>query len=410
MDIKIRKILQANLPAVVYEKDKTGADTATPASGVCVITEQGRVYYSKADGTLFEATDLVYGFNNIDELNALDASLKWTRKIYITADNMIYIWTGDKFVPVGGGSTNYIWLDEVPTHADIASTYPAPTNGNAVVVTVDETYNSKRTWYRYVNDAWEFMGLYFGETAASEVEESRAEVITASTDYTIPVDYYVAKGQLAIFMDGIRATKGVDYVEIGTDGSLSTTIQFLYDIPTNTSIVYEKRIIRTETTTPFRLISSPVGSVIYFASTDLPDTYLPMDGSEVSRSIYSELFAKIGTTYGAGDGSTTFNLPDPRGRFIRVWDDGVGVDADRVLGSVQEDAIRNITGYFGRFDDMGTVFSGPFYSYERGSYDVGSGGGNGFILGFDASRVVPTANENRPKNIAFLAAIKYKAY
>lgn len=53
----------------------------------------------------------------------------------------------------------------------------------------------------------------------------------------------------------------------------------------------------------------PTGACCLFAGASAPPTYLPCDGSAISRSLYAELFAAIGTTYGAGDGTTTFNLP-----------------------------------------------------------------------------------------------------
>lgn len=60
----------------------------------------------------------------------------------------------------------------------------------------------------------------------------------------------------------------------------------------------------------------PVGTVLPFAGSAAPTGWLPCDGSAVSRATYSDLFSVIGTTYGAGDGSTTFNVPDTRGRAI----------------------------------------------------------------------------------------------
>src|SRR5215510_1907218 len=53
----------------------------------------------------------------------------------------------------------------------------------------------------------------------------------------------------------------------------------------------------------------PIGAVVQSSGATVPDNYLPANGQAVSRTQYSELFAAIGTTYGAGDGSTTFNVP-----------------------------------------------------------------------------------------------------
>lgn len=64
----------------------------------------------------------------------------------------------------------------------------------------------------------------------------------------------------------------------------------------------------------------PIGAMIPFGSTTAPTNWLVCDGSAVSRTTYSELFAIIGTSYGAGDGSTTFNLPNKKGRTSVGYD------------------------------------------------------------------------------------------
>ncbi|MNX49531.1 Tail fiber protein [compost metagenome] len=86
---------------------------------------------------------------------------------------------------------------------------------------------------------------------------------------------------------------------------------------------------------------SEVGRIGTFAMATPPPGWFRANGAAVSRSVYAALFAKIGTTYGAGDGVSTFNLPDPRGKFIRVLDDGRGVDPGRLLGSNQADETRS---------------------------------------------------------------------
>lgn len=153
------------------------------------------------------------------------------------------------------------------------------------------------------------------------------------------------------------------------------------------------RISQVETTPP--------GAVMPFATDKQPSRYwLYCDGRAVSRTTYSSLFAVIGTTYGAGNGSTTFNLPDYRGAFIRGLDSGRGLDGGRRLGTLQGDAIRNITGTFdANVNDGDSQKTGAFYNTHI--YFSGSDGDkNGGVVGFDASRVVPTSNENRPVNEA----------
>ena len=165
-------------------------------------------------------------------------------------------------------------------------------------------------------------------------------------------------------------------------------------------------------------ISELVGEVAFFARTTPPSGWLKANGAAVSRTTYAVLFAAIGTTFGAGDGSSTFNLPDLRGEFVRGLDDGRNVDGGRRLGTNQGDAIRNITG---AFDTSKGSWAQQFVDFAEtsGAFDLIKGnkqwtgdpnnGGNNLPTGFkfDASRVVPTANENRPRNIALLACIKY---
>ena len=160
----------------------------------------------------------------------------------------------------------------------------------------------------------------------------------------------------------------------------------------------------------------PSGAVMYFAGQTAPTGWLKANGAAVSRTAYAALFAAIGTTYGTGDGRTTFNLPDLRGEFIRGWDDGRGIDSRRALGSAQSDAIRNITGKLDSgqngalqlFDYIETTGAfGVEKSWKQWTAESNSGNDNiPRAITFDASRVVPTANENRPRNIALLACIK----
>lgn len=83
---------------------------------------------------------------------------------------------------------------------------------------------------------------------------------------------------------------------------------------------------------------APAGAIAHFARNTAPAGWLKANGAAVSRTVYADLFAALGTTFGAGDGSATFNLPDLRGEFLRGWDDSRGVDAARPFGSAQADA------------------------------------------------------------------------
>ncbi|EEP69128.1 phage Tail Collar Domain protein [Kingella oralis ATCC 51147] len=155
----------------------------------------------------------------------------------------------------------------------------------------------------------------------------------------------------------------------------------------------------------------PSGQIGLFATDYAPTGWLKANGAVLSRTVYTNLFAAIGTRFGAGDGHSTFNLPDLRGEFPRFWDDGRGVDAGRVLGSWQSDAIRNITAQMYLYGQDGSSSQGAFgfrKQGERGLVWSRNDNNAGVVMDFwlDASKVVPTAHENRPRNIALLACIK----
>lgn len=80
------------------------------------------------------------------------------------------------------------------------------------------------------------------------------------------------------------------------------------------------------------------GMVVAWPGPAIPTGWLECNGAGISRSAYSGLFAAIGTTYGSGNGSTTFNIPDYRGVVLRGFDHGRGLDPGRTLGSYQADA------------------------------------------------------------------------
>lgn len=99
----------------------------------------------------------------------------------------------------------------------------------------------------------------------------------------------------------------------------------------------------------------PIGAIFSFPLETPPTGYLVCDGSAVSRTTYANLFALLGTTYGAGDGSTTFNLPDYRGKFLRGYDNGAGNDPD---AATRQDRGDGTTG-----DAVGTLQFGEMESH-----------------------------------------------
>lgn len=136
----------------------------------------------------------------------------------------------------------------------------------------------------------------------------------------------------------------------------------------------------------------PASTIIWVPLLTAPSGYFKANGAAVSRTTYANLYGKIGTTFGVGDGSTTYNLPDLRGEFIRGLDDGRGVDLNRLIGSAQADELKAHTHQYGSISGArGNSWpSGSFYKYSD-ALQTGATGGT----------------ETRPRNIALLACIKY---
>lgn len=142
---------------------------------------------------------------------------------------------------------------------------------------------------------------------------------------------------------------------------------------------------------PGRHADNKTGLIAFFAADTAPSGWLECDGSAVGRTDYADLFAHVGTDYGAGDGATTFNLPDLRGEFIRGWDHGRGVDAGRGFGSAQAQAVQShqhsVANAIVGFADTGGSGVAAIIS---GSTNTGATGGA----------------ETRPRNVAMLPCIK----
>jgi microcystin-dependent protein len=143
-------------------------------------------------------------------------------------------------------------------------------------------------------------------------------------------------------------------------------------------------------------LAVPPGVFVPFASLAIPFGWLYCNGQAVSRVTYSALFVAIGTTWGGGDGVTTFNVPDMRGYFPRGFDDGAGVDPGRSFASLQQDQIQthvhnvNVDHFFGQNYNLGGSFA--FNNF-------GGGATSGPVTG-------NVGAETRPKNKAATFIIK----
>jgi microcystin-dependent protein len=151
--------------------------------------------------------------------------------------------------------------------------------------------------------------------------------------------------------------------------------------------------------------STPAGAVMAFAMNSAPAGWLAANGSNVSRSTYAALFAAIGTTYGAGDGSTTFALPDLRGIFVRGSDSQTisGTTYSATFAAKQQDAFQS------HWHATQHTISA---SGSSGSGSLASGSGWGVTsvraATTDGANGTPrTASETRPANIALLYCVKF---
>jgi microcystin-dependent protein len=172
--------------------------------------------------------------------------------------------------------------------------------------------------------------------------------------------------------------------------------------------------------------SGIVGSLAIVAMNEVPKRHLACDGSVVSRTEYSELFAAIGTTWGAGDGSTTFKLPDLEtdGLFIRA------ANGSNPVGSVQGDTTAvnglstNTTGstHTHKFEADYSTVSSPATTDGAGTIVAGSNAGlgrrsvtgsrvsvNDGVMAADSAHTHGMSGdaETRPKNAAFKVVIRY---
>lgn len=158
------------------------------------------------------------------------------------------------------------------------------------------------------------------------------------------------------------------------------------------------------------LAGIPAGAVAHFAMNTAPTGWLKANGAAVSRSTYATLFTAIGTTFGAGDGSTTFNVPELRGEFIRGWDDSRGIDSGRAFGSAQDDAFQ---GHWHLATSVPTADTDDGYTLGGIAVGTATRGINTLQTvakgtSTDGTNGTPrVAAETRPRSIALLACIKF---
>lgn len=152
----------------------------------------------------------------------------------------------------------------------------------------------------------------------------------------------------------------------------------------------------------------PAGTIVYFAMNKAPTGFLKANFAAVSRTVYADLFTAIGTTYGAGDGVNTFNVPEGRAEFPRGLDDGRGIDPGRVIGSWQVDSMKahqHMTGLDHENEGgAGAAFGRKELTANKRTEVLDA-------LGYTSNNSTLTESiggtETRPRNVAWLCCIKY---
>lgn len=212
------------------------------------------------------------------------------------------------------------------------------------------------------------------DKAGDDIKTFVNSTLTVEADATFATKTELATAVLSgISDDSITNTKLATDVKVGSLAALDTQV--------TTDVVSALNSLM------------PVGSVIMWAKATPPTNYLECNGDVVSRTTYANLFAIIGTTFGEGDTSTTFGLPDLRGEFIRGWDNGKGVDTGRIIGSSQTAS---------QLLSWGTSVVSP------SNYDTVANTNSGATVSTGASGSTSrTTIPMRPRNIALMYCIRY---
>jgi len=135
----------------------------------------------------------------------------------------------------------------------------------------------------------------------------------------------------------------------------------------------------------------PAGFVMAFAHATIPSGWLECNGAAISRTTYADLFSTIGTYYGTGDGSSTFNIPDLRGQFIRGWDHGAGNDPDAASRTDRGDSTTG--------DNVGTKQTDEKKEHRHRLMRTTPSVGDGSVIVDDSTPILKTIGNSTPSNV-----------
>ena len=164
----------------------------------------------------------------------------------------------------------------------------------------------------------------------------------------------------------------------------------------------------------------PTATIVPWSSSSVPTGFLECNGANISRSTYAQLYSALGTTWGSGDGSSTFGLPDLRGEFIRGWDNSRGIDSGRSFATSQADQneshTHSVTDPNHSHTQRGLALSGG-----SGSVAITLGSGQSYQIGYSGQQSSVTTGtsstgislgtsggtEARPRNVSLMYIIKF---
>lgn len=301
---------------------------------------------SSANSVTIAAAALINGAESIKLYNQYDAAILW----YSSADSTWYALIVSRH-----------WIT------------PASASGN---VTLDNTYQDKL--------------LNVSASGASR---------TITLPSTLPAGFKckVKKTDATANTVTLDATAGGNI-----NGATTVVLRFQYE---ELEITFDGTTWHAPVYDPF-----PPGATMLWWTDTAPTGWVFLEGQAISRTTYPRLFALFSTTYGVGDGSTTFNLPDPRGRFPRVWDHAKGIDPD--AGTRTAPAGSSITAG----DHVGTLQDDAFethtHLYDKptaNTINAGQGAGlagNGATSTASGAPSAGSGTETRPNNFNIGMIIK----
>jgi len=337
----------------IYYCDQEGDANSTPGSECQWVDASPNT--GNGEGGVYNGPNVTVGPNQPTDPNTGDF---W----FDTKTGILYIYDGSIFQNTSEGTDSESGVLSVRGEAPIIITG----SSENPIVTVTSATQIAEGVTRYATQSEANQGI---------MDNVSISPLTLKNALQNNVDVYIP--------DATETQKGI--IRIATDNEVANGVN-------NTTAVTPKKL---KDQIGRSGLGNPTGAVIAFAGGSVPDGYLLCDGSEVTRTLYEDLFNVIGCDFGDGNGSTTFNLPDLRGEFIRGLDNSRGVDPNRTLGSSQPQSIQS---------HAHALDAGP-----ASSVSTRAGGGNrasntdtGETRPFPSDR----NSETRPRNVALNYIIK----